>query len=70
MGMLTEFAYRWCQHDTKLDGGGIVFAPSEEDALRFLVKKYGDKVTDDMKVWSWTSDDFYDDNNRMVLDIY
>lgn len=60
-----ENLYRWCGGC----GGGIVIAESEEDALNKLIKKYG-RFMENFVIWPWTIDDYFDDENKDVLDIY
>lgn len=47
--------------------GGLVIADTVADATLKLEKKYG---TDIAEIWSWEQDDYYDDENQDVLDIY
>lgn len=58
--------YRWCDDY----GGGLVIASSMEEALEKLKKKYGDEERTEFIVWLWKNDDFYDKDNKDVLDIY
>lgn len=65
--MFINCIWRWC------DGcvGGIVFAESGEEAKEKLVKKYGNELElDKVIIWHWTIDDYFDEKNPDVLDIY
>lgn len=62
-----ENLYRWCDDY----GGGIVIAESKEDALMKLITKYGnDRNFEKVIIWSWANDDYFDEKNPDVLDIY
>jgi hypothetical protein len=65
--MVLHDLYRWC--NTADGGGGIVIAASEQDAEQKLIKKYGNNK-EDFVVWPWTIDDYFDEENQDVLDIY
>jgi hypothetical protein len=65
--MVLHDSYRWC--NTADGGGGIVIAASEEDGIQKLVKKYGN-VAENFIVWPWVEDEFFDEDNQDVLDIY
>ena len=65
--MILNYLYRWCDGN----GGGLVIANSKEEAKEKLVKKYGAKRdADKFIIWSWTNDEYYDEENPHVLDIY
>ena len=52
--------------------GGIVIATSMEDALEKLENKYAnvrEKIRN-FTIWRWDEDDYYDEENPNVLDIY
>ena len=57
--------YRWCD----AHGGGIVVASSLEEATEKLTKKYGDERGEYI-VWPWANDDYFDEENPDVLDVY
>ena len=63
---LTKYMYRWCDDI----GGGLVFAASVEEAHRKLAKKYDADARGKLKIWPWEDDDYYDEKNIDVLDIY
>lgn len=68
MGAL-EFIYRWCDDY----GGGIVFAPTIEEARSLVIEKLKKDERDrisTLKVWPWLNDDYFDKNHELVLDIY
>lgn len=48
-------------------GGGIVIATTEEEAREKIKRKYN---IDDFVIWNMTDDDFYDDENPDVFDLY
>lgn len=58
--------YRWCDNF----GGGLVIAASIEDARKKLDKKYPKRLGGTWNIWPWKHDDYYDENNVDVLDIY
>lgn len=59
--------YRWCDDY----GGGIVIADSRTEAQEKLEKMFGeDRDTDKLIIWPWHLDDYYDEENPDVLDIY
>lgn len=59
--------YRWCDDY----GGGIVIADSLLDAKEKLAKMFGeDRDADKTIIWPWHLDDYYDEENPDVLDIY
>jgi hypothetical protein len=59
--------YRW----SDAYGGGIVIADSLLDAQEKLKKTLGeDRDADKLIIWPWHSDDYYDEENPDVLDIY
>ena len=58
--------YRWCDEN----GGGLVIASSIEEAKEKLVKKNDGSFAEDYKVWPWENDDYYDEDNIDVFDIY
>ena len=60
--------YRWCDDF----GGGLVIATSIEDAREKLEKKYQSMKNrnGEFKIWPWENDDYYDEDNKDVLDIY
>ena len=60
-----ENLYRWCDNY----GGGLVIASSEEEAREKLIKKY-DNSRGELIIWPWTNDDYFDKDNRDVIDIY
>ena len=54
--------------------GGIVIADSKEDAER-EIKKYHEKDIfnlnkDELLIWKWHDDDYYDSKNPFVLNCY
>lgn len=57
-----EKLWRWSDDN----GGGIVKARSIEEA-ELKLSKYGRK---DCKIWPWLKDDYYDEKNPDVFDIY
>lgn len=57
--------YRWCDNY----GGGIVIASSVEDACEKLQKKHKEE-RGPYTIWRWKMDDYYDEDNVDVLDIY
>lgn len=60
--------YRWCDDY----GGGLVVAESIEDASEKLQKKYkamGER-NGEFTIWLWENDDYYDEDNPFVYDIY
>ena len=63
--LLLESIYRWCD----AYGGGLVVASSIEDARKKLEKKY-DLDRGPFIIWPWKKDDYYDENNVDVFDIY
>lgn len=60
--------YRWSSDLS----GGIVIATSMDDALNKLEKKYADvrEKIRDFAIWLWEDDDYYDEANPDVFDIY
>lgn len=62
--------YRWCDYIS----GGIVLASSIDEAKEKLQKKYGVEFMGDrsgsLKIWPWENDDYYDEDNPDVFDIY
>lgn len=58
--------YRWCDDY----GGGLLIADSVEDAISKLDKKFKDEPRTKFLVWLWKDDDYYDEDNPDVLDIY
>ena len=59
--------YRWCDGY----GGGLVIATSIEDAKEKLIKKYKDeKHALEFTIWPWKNDDYFDEENDCVFDIY
>lgn len=59
--------YRWCDDY----GGGIVIADSIEDASKKLENFLSEERSiDKVIVWPWHLDDYYDEENPDVLDIY
>lgn len=56
--------YRWCDDC----GGGLVIASSLEDAKEKLKKRYPDRNS--FIIWLYTKDDYFDEDNPDVLDIY
>lgn len=62
-----ENLYRWCDNY----GGGIVIAESVVEAQEKVVK-YLDEERDPNKliIWPWHLDDYYDEENPDVLDVY
>lgn len=62
-----ENLYRWCDGCT----GGLVIAESEKEAMVKLIAKYGnERDVEKMIIWSWSIDDYFDEENPDVLDIY
>ena len=57
--------YRWCDPY----GGGIVIAESELEAEKKLTAKYGNERGEYI-IWPLTMDDYFDEENPDVLDIY
>jgi len=57
--------YRWCDDY----GGGIVIAESLLDAGEKLAKKYGEERKNFI-IWEFVDDDYYDEENPDVFDIY
>ena len=47
--------------------GGIVFASNEEQARKKIIKKYN---RSDFLVWVWENDDYFDENNLDVFEVY
>ncbi len=61
--------YRWCDDY----GGGIVIAKSLVDAQAKLEKMLGEdeeRDADKVIIWPWHLDDYFDEENPDVLDIY
>lgn len=61
--------YRWCDSS----GGGIVIAASEEEARKKLTEKFKGwppYPRDKFMIWPWENDDYYDEANPDVMDIY
>lgn len=59
--------YRWCD----AYGGGIVIANSLIEAQEKLEKAFGkERNADEVIIWSWHLDDYFDEKNPDVLDIY
>ena len=54
--------YRWSDSN----GGGIVIARDSIEAKEKLIK-YG---REECEIWSWVDDDYYDETNPDVMDIY
>ena len=61
-----DSVYRWCDDI----GGGIVIASSVEDATNKLREKYKEDRLENLKVWPWKNDDYFDIGNVDVFDIY
>ena len=59
--------YRWCDNF----GGGIVIAESRSDAQEKLMKALGeDRDPEKLIIWPWHLDDYFDEENPDVLDVY
>lgn len=59
--------WRWCDSY----GGGLVIAETKAEAIEKLEKMYGEnRNVENMVLWRWTNDDYYDNQNPDVLDIY
>ena len=59
--------YRWCDPY----GGGIVFAESYEDAQNKLTRMLGSsRFVEEIIIWPWLNDDYFDKENPDVFDIY
>ena len=59
--------YRWCDRY----GGGIVIATSLTEAKEKVEKTLGEeRDPNDLIIWPWTNDDYFDEGNPDVLDIY
>lgn len=50
------------------DFGGVVIAKTLDKAMEKVTKKYGNKGTID--VWMVKNDDFYDEENKDVIECY
>ena len=62
-----ENLWRWCDDY----GGGLVIAETKDEAKEKLEKMYGEnRNVENVVLWRWTSDDYYDEQNPDVLDIY
>ena len=57
-----EKLWRWSDDN----GGGIVKARTVEEA-KLKLSRYGRK---DCKIWPWLNDDYYDEKNPDVFNIY
>jgi hypothetical protein len=63
----TNNVYRWCDDY----GGGIVLARNGYEAREKLIKKYGEeRGKRGFVIWSWSRDDYFDESNPDVFDIY
>ena len=59
--------YRWCDPY----GGGIVIATSFEDAQNKLTRMLGSaRLIEEIIIWPWLNDDYFDKENPDVFDIY
>ena len=59
--------YRWCDDY----GGGIVIADSLTEAQAKLEKMFREeRDIDKVIIWPWRLDDYFDEENPDVLDIY
>lgn len=62
-----SYVYRWCDDF----GGGIVVARNKDDAQEKLREKYGDERSKkSFVIWNWTDDEYFDESNPDVFDIY
>ena len=59
--------YRWCDDY----GGGIVIAESLIEAQSKLEKMFGEeRDVEKTIIWPWHLDDYYDEENPDVVDVY
>lgn len=59
--------YRWCD----AYGGGIVIASSLIEAQEKLEKMFGEnRDANEVIIWAWHLDEYFDKDNPHVLDIY
>lgn len=59
--------YRWCDSY----GGGIVIANSLVEAQEKLERTLGeDRDPNELIIWPWYLDEYFDEENQDVLDIY
>lgn len=62
--------YRWCDSY----GGGIVIANSlleaQEKIEKMISEDREDRNANDVIIWPWYLDDYFDEKNPDVLDIY
>jgi hypothetical protein len=59
--------YRWCD----AYGGGIIIAESPIEAQEKLEKALdAERNINEVVIWPWTNDDYFDEHNPEVLDIY
>jgi hypothetical protein len=65
--MILDKIYRWCDPY----GGGLIIAESFEDAQYKLTKMLGSsRLIDEVIIWPWLNDDYFDEENPDVFDIY
>ena len=59
--------YRWCDPY----GGGLIIAESYEDAQNKLTQMLGSsRFVEEIIIWPWLDDDYFDKENPDVFDIY
>lgn len=59
--------YRWCDPY----GGGLVIANSAEEAKDKVAKMLSEeRLVQGLIIWPWLNDDYYDEENPDVFDIY
>ena len=61
--------YRWCD----AYGGGIVIANSlleAQEKIEKMLEKDEERDPNDVIVWAWCIDDYFDKENPDVIDIY
>ena len=61
--------YRWCD----AYGGGIVIANSlleAQEKLEKMLEKDEERDANKVIIWPWNLDDYFDEENPDVLDIY
>lgn len=56
-------AFRWCTDEF----GGLVAAHTKSEAVAKLVRRYGKM---DFEVWPWEDDDYYDNTDEDIFDVY
>lgn len=65
-----EYKLRFWRYTSFGGSGGLVAADTKEEAARKLAEKYGLIEAASAKIWSWDRDDYYDEKNPDVFNIY